>query len=374
MQTLKMNPAAHKWRKNYAGIANAPFFQKEFWLMSTTLEAWQQQGMPQDVPHEELFGFDEPGQYPLHGLGWCEAAFCPAFEDRVLEDRGDCELVQDEAGRGVVFFKKGRTGYMPHYETHPVSDQASWEENCKWRLNPDTPQRWKGFEEKMAAAQKAQQEGLFMSQRLIGGYMYLRSLMGPEGALYIFYENPDLVHDCMESWLRLSDAVIARHQEYVTLDEIFLAEDICFNNGPLIGPDMMREFLFPYYQQLLENAKQRHKASNRHLYIQVDTDGDPRMVIPVYQEIGMDAMSPFEVASGCDVVEIGRQHPDLFLSGGLDKRVLAKDKKAIDEMIDRVLPPMQKRGGFIPTIDHGVPEEVPYENYLHFRKRCLEFA
>ena len=24
--------------------------------------------------------------------------------------------------------------------------------------------------------------------------------------------------------------------------------------------------------------------------------------------------------------------------------------------------------------DHGVPEEVPYENYLHYRKRALEFA
>ena len=37
----------------------------------------------------------------------------------------------------------------------------------------------------------------------------------------------------------------------------------------------------------------------------------------------MDAMSPFEVASGCDVVEIGRQYPNLFMLGGIDKRVLA---------------------------------------------------
>lgn len=27
----------------------------------------------------------------------------------------------------------------------------------------------------------------------------------------------------------------------------------------------------------------------------------------MYREIGMDVMSPFEVASGCDVVEIGRR-------------------------------------------------------------------
>ena len=46
----------------------------------------------------------------------------------------------------------------------------------------------------------------------------------------------------------------------------------------------------------------------------------------------------------------------------------------MDEMVDRIFPVMQARGGYIPTCDHGVPEEVPYENYLHYRKRALEFA
>ena len=35
---------------------------------------------------------------------------------------------------------------------------------------------------------------------------------------------------------------------------------------------------------------------------------------------------------------------------------------------------MKARGGYIPTCDHGVPEEVDYENWVHFRKRLLEFA
>ena len=70
----------------------------------------------------------------------------------------------------------------------------------------------------------------------------------------------------------------------------------------------------------------------------------------------------------------GREYPDLALTGGVDKRVLARGRKAIDEMVDRIFPAMQARGGYIPTCDHGVPEEVPYQDYLHYRKRCLEFA
>ena len=34
-----------------------------------------------------------------------------------------------------------------------------------------------------------------------------------------------------------------------------------------------------------------------------------------------------------------------------------------------------REGGiYIPTCDHGVPEEVEFEDYLHFRRRLLEFA
>ena len=88
----------------------------------------------------------------------------------------------------------------------------------------------------------------------------------------------------------------------------------------------------------------------------------------------MDAMSPFEVASGCDVVALGKQYPELAMFGGIDKRILADSKEAIDREVERILPIMRERGGFIPTCDHGVPEEVPYENYLHYRKRCVELG
>ena len=47
----------------------------------------------------------------------------------------------------------------------------------------------------------------------------------------------------------------------------------------------------------------------------------------------MDIMSPFEVASGCDVVEIGRAYPDLAMTGGIDKRVLAQGKRSSTEWL-----------------------------------------
>jgi hypothetical protein len=369
---MAIDAAARKLRATYAITPDAPFYQKEFGYYC--LERWYEQGLDKNAVLAVEFGYDPPAVHGLGQLGWCEAGFNPVFEEKVLEDRGDYELVQDWAGRGVLCFKGRRSGFMPEYVTHPVTDRASWEKNCVWRLNPSTPARYADLDTRMTAAQAAEARGLIISQGLVGGYMYLRSLMGPADLLYKFCEAPDLVHDCMRAWFELADAVIARHQQHVTLDEFFLAEDICFNHGSLISPEMIREFLFPYYQQLITNVKHRQRDQARHLYVQVDTDGWCGPVIDLYKGIGMDMMSPFEVASGCDVVELGRKHPDLVMSGGIDKRVLAEGKGAIDAMVDRIFPVMHKRGGYIPTCDHGVPEEVSLEDYRHFRKRCREFA
>lgn len=366
----RMVESARKLRDTYATTPGIPLFKREFGYYS--LERWREQGMPQDVPLAELFDFDPPGNHFLGALGWCEAAFEPVFETRVLEDRGEYELVQDFAGRHVLYFKGRRDGFMPEYVDHPVKDLRSWEEQVAWRLDPRAAGRYADLEARMAQAREAAAQGLMIVQNLVGGYMYLRSLIGPEELLYAFYDQPDLIHACMEAWLALADAVIAQHQRYVTIDELYLAEDICYKQGPLISPRMMREFLFPYYQQLVANLKARQLDPARHLYVQIDTDGFADPVIPLYIEaIGMDVMSPFEVAAGCDVLRTAEQYPGLAIFGGIDKRVLAQGRAAIDAMLERILPTMRARGGYIPTCDHGVPEEVPYEDYLYYRERCV---
>ncbi len=369
----QMCESARKLRDTYAITPGIPLFKREFGYYC--LEEWQEQGMPQNVALDELFDYDPPGNYHIAQLGWCEAAFEPAFEVKIIEDRGDYEVEQDIAGRHVLYFKGRRQGFMPDYLDHPVKDRKTWEKDVKWRLDPTTPERYANLEARMKPARAEAALGKIISQMVIGGYMFLRSMIGPEKVLYAFYDVPDVLHDCMETWLKLADAIIARHQEYVTIDEIFFAEDICYNHGCLISPDMMQEFILPYYQQLISNIKARQIDNSRHLYVHVDTDGYANPVIPIYREaIGLDVTSPFEVAAGCDVVELGRQYPDLAILGGIDKRVLAAGRDAIDAHLERIIPPMRERGGYIPTCDHGVPAEVPYADYVYYRERCVKLG
>ena len=364
---------ARKVRDTYAITPGAPLVRKEFGYYC--LERWHEQGLDPEADLSAVFDYDPGGMFDFYGLGWCEAAFEPAFETKTVEDRGEHEVYQDWAGRKVLVFKGRRNGFMPEYLDHPVKDMKTWEELCKWRMDPATPERWKGFDDLISNAKQAAAQGMVIRQLVIGGYMYLRSLIGPTDLMYAWYDMPDVIHDCMQTWLALADAVTARVQQHITFDEVFFAEDICYNTGSLCSPEMMREFMLPYMQQLLANIKRRQIDRARHMYVQIDTDGHAPAVIDVYRDaLGMDVMSPFEVASGCDVVAIGKQYPDLVMTGGIDKRVLARTKRDIDEMIERIIPPMRDRGGYIPTCDHGVPEEVSLDNYLHYRRRCVELG
>lgn len=375
-----MGANVKKIRDFYAIKPDAPIYHKEFGYY--VLDKWIEQGYlkPEEQVKDydkylrETFFYDEPAINAVGGLGWCEAEFNPYFEEKVLEDRGEYELVQDYAGRHVLYFKGRRNGFMPEYKESPVKDWKTWEEDVKWRMDPSTPSRKTNLQPQIDAAVAGAKKGNIVSQHAIGGYMYLRSLMGPEELMYKFYDEPDLIHDCMQTWFQLADAVIAYNQKFVAFDELFIAEDICYNHGFLISPDMVREFLFPYYQQLYQNMKKRNLDQNRTLHFQVDTDGYCGDAINVYKEIGCDYMSPFEVASGSDVVKFGRLHPDLRILGGIDKRVLATTPEEIDRHLNSIIPVMRKRGGYIPTCDHGVPEEVSFENYMHYRRRMVEYG
>lgn len=345
--------------------------RREFYIWEEAFERWKKEGLPPDCDRKSIFNFDPSGMENVGlDLGWCEPPFYPLYEEKVIKDEGSTEIIQDFAGRWLRVFKGRRHGFMPHYIKHVVTCRKDWEEDVIIRLNPDDPGRYEGLKGKCAKVkERVKNEKCLVRQGMIGGYMYLRALMGPEDLLFAFHDQSELIHAMMRQWTELMNKGLKAVQENISIDELALGEDICYNHGFLISPDMVREFLIPYYQDVVGKARNRQEQT---LYLHVDTDGWAEPAIPLYLEAGMDMMSPWEVASGCDVVKIGAKWPSLLMMGGIDKRVLAKGKDAIDEHLEYIVPVMLKRGGYIPTCDHGVPDDVSFENYMHYRKRICE--
>ena len=169
-----------KTRDFYAQKKGAKILQQEFGYF--VLDRWISEGHIKDKNElAKLVGLEDEGMVRYGNLGWCEAAFYPVFEEKVLEDRGEYELVQDFAGRHVLYFKDRRHGFMPEYLDHPVKDKTTWERDVKWRMAPDAAGRFgEGFKKGLASLEDKIKQGAMVGQNIIGGYMYLRSLAGPE--------------------------------------------------------------------------------------------------------------------------------------------------------------------------------------------------
>jgi hypothetical protein len=66
--------------------------------------------------------------------------------------------------------------------------------------------------------------------------------------------------------------------------------------------------------------------------------------------------------------EFGR---DLRLIGGIDADCLRQNESIIQEEIMDIVPQLLEGGGYLPLADGRVRDDVPYKNYIFYR-RLLE--
>jgi uroporphyrinogen-III decarboxylase len=188
----------------------------------------------------------------------------------------------------------------------------------------------------------------------------VRWLLGDEECLIAFREQPELVHEIMDHMTSLWLTVLEQVVREVRVDVFHFWEDMCYRAGPLISPRMWEQFMAPCYRRLKAFAD-RHAIP----VISVDTDGDPALIAEPMLRAGVNYLWPLEVAAGCDVNRWQARYPELTLMGGIDKRALAGGPAAIDAELERIRPAVA-RGRYIPDLDHSVPDDVSWQDYVYY--------
>jgi uroporphyrinogen decarboxylase len=292
----------------------------------------------------------------------------PRYKEEILAE--DEQYVTKRTDRGVVQRtpKSPDTMTMPEHISYPVKTRADWE-TLKRRFDPNDPARFPtGWTEQCARWRDESPVLVLQGPRSPSLFGLVRELFGPERTFYAFYDDPDLVHDVMEFNTAFILSLLPRILDEAPLTSIFFWEDMCYRGGPLISPAMFREFMLPRYQRITDLARSKGIDT-----IFVDSDGDVSQLIPLWLQAGINGIYPMEVAAGMDVVKLRREYgKDLLMTGGIDKRVLARDRRAIDAEIEAKVP-LAESGGYIPHIDHAIPHDVPYENFCYYwtRKKAL---
>jgi uroporphyrinogen decarboxylase len=195
-----------------------------------------------------------------------------------------------------------------------------------------------------------------------GFYSMMRRLMGTENACIAFFDHPAMVHDMVAFFADFFIELTTPALKQLDADYFNFFEDFAFKNGPLVSPRLFREFLLPGYKRVIGHLN-RHGV--KHIWL--DSDGNTEVLIPMFIEMGVTCHWPVEIAADMDPVKLRKQYgKDLAIVGGIDKRELTRGKKEIERELDRHMRPMLETGGYVPTLDHTFPPDIPYENYCYY--------
>jgi hypothetical protein len=197
----------------------------------------------------------------------------------------------------------------------------------------------------------------------VGGFFgYLNMWVGTEALMYLFYDDPVLVEEMMETVLHLEMEMVRRVTRDIRLDWVWYWEDMAYKSGPMIGPKMVREFMLPRYQRLNEVIR---GSGCSVLYL--DCDGNVDELLPLWLEAGVNLFWPLEVAAGMDPLALRKKYgKDIILAGGLDKLELMRDKDSLRREVMGKVPYLAETGPYFPSPDHLVPIDMPFDNFCFY--------
>ena len=370
-----------RWEGGYWGETlrtwcrqNAPLAGKREGINLETAEvdeprgAWDplSEAMFDDLPLEPgaegALQFDPaPRRIPLNSF------ICPCYQYEILEQHGDTIIARDERGH---LRRERRGGVSIAQILRPlVTNRQDWEQVKAERLRLDLvgrlPSDWPAVRKRLKNRDYVLTLGGHSG--LCGFYHPARYLMGPEGLLCAFYDQPDLVKDILNHLADLQVFLFDRVLGEVEADMCFACEDLGYKTASFISPAMFREFILPCYMKLTGMLRD-HGLTN----IIVDSDGDNWPLLPLFLEGGATGMVPMEVAAGMDVVEVRKVFPRLQMIGGIDKRNIAAGGMSLEQELAEKVPRLLRPGGYIPFCDGAVPPDVSWERFCHYRRRLTQ--
>ena len=354
---LHLEVMGMKWtREEYIelmtfGKLDRPMFVELFGPLVGLSEEWAAQGATDDELSLAAFDFD---YVPMVNCG----ASCSLFgapKSVTVEDTPEYKITIDGLGRRMKMIKGYAT--LPLPLDFPVTDMDSWLKIKPFYRFNEKRIDW----EKVEEAKRLQGEGVLVRGSIPGGFDVTRELMGEENLCIAYYEDPELIHDILDTVTDTSYKVFERINDKLVIDNLCIHEDMAGKSGPLIGPNIIEEFLEPYYTKIWGLV-----SSNGTKLFSQDSDGNMEPVIDAFIKCGVNVMYPFEPAAGMDMVKTREKYgSSLAIKGGIDKHVLRQSKEDIRRELEYKLQPSMHNGTVF-GLDHRIPNGTPLENYKYY--------
>jgi hypothetical protein len=191
---------------------------------------------------------------------------------------------------------------------------------------------------------------------LEGFFWFPRTLMGFEKLMFAFVDQPELMHRINSDLLEFNLSLLDQILKVCVPTFLTVAEDMSYNHGPMISKQTFEEFIAPYYRRLVP------RLLDRDIMPFIDTDGDVTLLVPWFEELGVQGFLPLERQAGVDGMQLRQRYPRLRMVGHFDKMTMNRGEAAMRAEFERLVP-LVKTGGFIPSVDHQTPPGVSLDQY-----------
>lgn len=329
-----------------------PLFTEIFGPLLGLKEEWEAQGATPDELDFSAFRYRCEARTGV-AVNTGRSGGCPEV---LIEENDEVRIWRDGMGRTMKLPKHYAT--LPLPLDYPVHDMDDWRRIKHWyafsesRFAPD----W------APVARRGREADAVMTVSIPGGFDEPRQLMGEEALCLAFYEQPDLIHEMLDTMGETAFRVLERVSSEVQVDLLFVHEDMAGKSGPLAGPRQVRDFIAPYYRRIWDMLHER----GARLFEQ-DSDGDMNAVIDAFLDAGINSMYPMEPAANMDIVKIREKYgPRLAFTGGIDKHVIRRSQAEILEELEYKIPPMVATGGCVIALDHRIPGGSSLANYRFY--------
>jgi uroporphyrinogen decarboxylase len=318
-----------------------------------TIERWQREGMPKEVSFVDFFGLDHVAHIAGNNS--------PRYPERVIEETEEHRIYTTRWGATLKQWRHAAS--TPEFLGFTIVDPESWR-RAKERMRPDRDRiDWDYLKTNYP---RWRERGDWIEAGLWFGFDATHSwIVGSERFLKALVKQPEWCMDMFEHLLSVDLALLDMIWDAgYTFDCVNWPDDMGYKQNQFFSLRTYRTLLQPYHRRAIEWA--HAKGIPAHLH----SCGDIRPFVPELVAMGLDSLNPLEVKAGMDPVQIKREYGDrLVLHGGINA-VLWTDPQAIQAEMERVVPVLKQKGGYIFSSDHSVPSSVSLNDF----RRIVELA
>jgi len=195
-------------------------------------------------------------------------------------------------------------------------------------------------------------------------------LHGMSDLLVDYLVNPEFAKRLAGMVIDYKKRVLARAIEEGA-DIALTGDDYAYRAAPIMSPDMFREFVLPYLQEMVDLAKDKGVPFIKH------TDGNLWPIMDMIVDTGIDALDPLEPIAGMDIGKVKELYGDrMALAGNIDcTEILTRGtEEDVVEAVKETIAKAAVGGGHILASSNSIHPGVKPENYKAMVEAAREYG